>query len=282
MESAGNKIQNILEALPYLIRFSGKTIVVKYGGAAMIQEDLKKSFAEDIVLLKYLGIHPVVVHGGGPEINQVLKKLDIPSQFVRGQRVTDEKTMEVVEMVLTGKVNQEIVSLITQAKGKAVGISGKDGNLTEGKKMTVEGEDIGLVGDIHQVDPSLIENLIQKDFIPVISPISKDSKGNSLNVNADTMAGAIASALKAEKLILLTDTPGILIGGDLVHQFSKEDIQKYISSGEISGGMIPKAECCLNAVQKGVKRAHIIDGRVAHSLLIEILTNHGIGSYIES
>jgi acetylglutamate kinase len=282
LESAGNKIQNILEALPYLIRFSGKTIVVKYGGAAMIQEDLKKSFAEDIVLLKYLGIHPVVVHGGGPEINQVLKKLDIPSQFVRGQRVTDEKTMEVVEMVLTGKVNQEIVSLITQAKGKAVGISGKDGNLTEGKKMTVEGEDIGLVGDIHQVDPSLIENLIQKDFIPVISPISKDSKGNSLNVNADTMAGAIASALKAEKLILLTDTPGILIGGDLVHQFSKEDIQKYISSGEISGGMIPKAECCLNAVQKGVKRAHIIDGRVAHSLLIEILTNHGIGSYIES
>jgi acetylglutamate kinase len=282
LESAGNKIQNILEALPYLIRFSGKTIVVKYGGAAMVQEDLKKSFSEDIVLLKYLGIHPVVVHGGGPEINQVLKKLEIPSQFVRGQRVTDEKTMEVVEMVLTGKVNKEIVSLISQAKGKAVGVSGKDGNLTIGKKILIDGEDIGQVGDIEKVDPSLIDNLIQNNFIPVISPISQDSHGMSLNVNADTMAGAIASAIGAEKLILLTDTPGILIEGNLVHQFSKSDIQKYISSGEINGGMIPKAECCLSAVEKGVKRAHIIDGRVPHSLLIEILTNHGIGSYIES
>ncbi len=290
MELQLEKINHILEALPYLIKYSGKTIVIKYGGAAMVEEDLKASFAEDIVLLKYLGINPVVVHGGGPEINQLIKSLNLNTQFVRGHRVTDEPTMEVVEMVLTGKVNKQIVSLIQEKGGKTVGLSGKDGGLTLAEKYLMEFEDengklqnldLGLVGKIASVDPSLIHTLQSEDFIPIISPVSVSKEGKTLNINADTMAGAIAASLSAEKLILLTDTPGILIDGQLVTGLNKQKIDEYIKSGQISGGMIPKVECCLDAMRGGVKRAHIIDGRVPHSVLIEVLTNQGIGSLIE-
>lgn len=285
MNVFSEKINHILEALPYLIQFSGKTIVIKYGGAAMVEEDLKASFAEDIVLLKYLGINPVVVHGGGPEINSLIKSLNLKTEFIRGHRVTDQPTMEVVEMVLTGKVNKQIVSLIQEKGGKPVGLSGKDGGLTIAEKYTMkteEGEiDLGLVGEVTSVDPTILFTLQKEGFIPILSPVASSKEGQTLNINADTMAGAIASALKAEKLILLTDTPGILIEGKLVTGLKKFQIQNYIGSGQISGGMIPKVECCLSALESGVKRTHIIDGRVPHSVLIEILTNQGIGSLIE-
>ncbi|MBM9590818.1 acetylglutamate kinase [Leptospira sp. 201903075] len=290
MNHHSEKINHILEALPYLIKYSGKTIVIKYGGAAMVEEELKASFAEDIVLLKYLGINPVVVHGGGPEINALIKSLNLNTQFIRGHRVTDEATMEVVEMVLTGKVNKQIVSLIQEKGGKPVGLSGKDGGLALAEKylMEVEGEDgkvqkvdLGLVGEIAEVDPNILLTLQREGFIPIISPVAMSKEGQTLNINADTMAGAIAQALHADKLILLTDTPGILIDGQLVTGLKKADIHGYIKSGQISGGMIPKVECCLGAIDSGVKRAHIIDGRVPHSVLIEILTNQGIGSLIE-
>ncbi len=290
MEEKLEKINHILEALPYLIKYSGKTIVIKYGGAAMVQEDLRASFAEDIVLLKYLGINPVVVHGGGPEINQLIKSLNLNTQFIRGQRVTDEATMEVVEMVLTGKVNKQIVSLIQEKGGKAVGLSGKDGNLAYAEKFLMEFEDesgkvqsldLGLVGQVNEVNPSILFTLQAEGFIPIISPVAMSKEGQTLNINADTMAGAIAASLKAEKLILLTDTPGILIDGNLVTGLNKQLIDGYIKTGDISGGMIPKVECCLDALDGGVKRTHIIDGRVAHSVLIEVLTNQGIGSLIE-
>jgi acetylglutamate kinase len=279
------KVNHILEALPYITLFSGKTIVIKYGGAAMVKEELKASFAQDIVLLKYLGIHPVVVHGGGPEINGLLKALNIQSEFIRGNRVTTPETMDVVEMVLTGRVNKQIVSLINDQGGKAVGISGKDGKLALAKKlpMIVDGEemDLGLVGAVESVDTSLLDSLRKEDFIPVISPIAYSESGQSMNINADTMAGAIAAALKAEKLILLTDTEGILIDGKLVTGLNRAKVESFIREGHITGGMIPKVECCLNAIEQGVKRTHIIDGRVAHSVLIEIFTDHGIGSLIE-
>lgn len=290
MNHDSEKINHILEALPYLINYSGKTIVIKYGGAAMVEEELKASFAEDIVLLKYLGINPVVVHGGGPEINSLIKSLNLNTQFIRGHRVTDEPTMEVVEMVLTGKVNKQIVSLIQEKGGKPVGLSGKDGGLAIAEKylMEVEGEDgkvqkidLGLVGEIAEVDSNILLTLQREGFIPIISPVAMSKEGQTLNINADTMAGAIAQALHADKLILLTDTPGILIDGQLVTGLKKADIQGYIKTGQISGGMIPKVECCLGAIDSGVKRAHIIDGRVPHSVLIEILTNQGIGSLIE-
>ncbi|TGL61910.1 acetylglutamate kinase [Leptospira ognonensis] len=290
MEEKLEKINHILEALPYLIKYSGKTIVIKYGGAAMVQEDLRASFAEDIVLLKYLGINPVVVHGGGPEINQLIKSLNLNTQFIRGHRVTDEATMEVVEMVLTGKVNKQIVSLIQEKGGKAVGLSGKDGNLAYAEKFLMEFEDesgkvqsldLGLVGQVNEVNPSILFTLQAEGFIPIISPVAMSKEGQTLNINADTMAGAIAASLKAEKLILLTDTPGILIDGNLVTGLNKQLIDGYIKTGDISGGMIPKVECCLDALDGGVKRTHIIDGRVAHSVLIEVLTNQGIGSLIE-
>ncbi|MCZ8343474.1 MAG: acetylglutamate kinase [Leptospira sp.] len=290
MNQQNEKINHILEALPYLIKYSGKTIVIKYGGAAMVEEELKSSFAEDIVLLKYLGINPVVVHGGGPEINSLIKSLNLKTEFIRGHRVTDEPTMEVVEMVLTGKVNKQIVSLIQEKGGKPVGLSGKDGGLAFAEKylLEVEGEDgkftkmdLGLVGQITMVDPTILFTLQKEGFIPIISPVAVSKEGQTLNINADTMAGAIAEALHADKLILLTDTPGILIEGKLVTGLKKADIQGYIKTGQISGGMIPKVECCLTAIEAGVKRAHIIDGRVQHSVLIEILTDQGIGSLIE-
>jgi len=284
------KINHILEALPYLIKYAGKTFVIKYGGAAMVQEELRASFAEDIVLLKYLGINPVVVHGGGPEINQLIKSLNLNTQFVRGHRVTDQATMEVVEMVLSGKVNKQIVSQIQEKGGKAIGLSGKDGNLAFAEKYLMEFEDeagisqkldLGLVGHITEVDPSILYTLQSEGFIPIISPVAISRDGQTYNINADTMAGAIAASLRAEKLMLLTDTPGILIQGNLVTGLNKQKIQEYIKSGDISGGMIPKVECCLDALSGGVKRTHIIDGRVAHSVLIEVLTNQGIGSLIE-
>ncbi len=291
MEKLLERVNHILEALPYITQYSGKTVVIKYGGAAMAKADLKESFAKDIVLLKYVGIHPVIVHGGGPEINRLLDNLKIPTQFIHGHRVTDTQTMEIVEMVLTGKVNKQIVSLINSQGGKAVGISGKDGNLAKATKAPVEIElegkekqlfDVGLVGKIESINPEILHNLQKEGFIPVISPVAENSEGESLNINADTFAGEIAGALKAEKLILLTDTQGILINQQLVTGLNRGKVKDYIRKGEISGGMIPKVECCLTAIDQGVRRTHIIDGRVAHSILIEIFTDQGIGSLIES
>ncbi len=285
MEKQIEKVNHILEALPYITKYNGKTIVIKYGGAAMIKEELKASFAKDIVLLKYLGIQPVVVHGGGPEINSLLDALKIHSEFIRGNRVTTPEAMDVVEMVLTGRVNKQIVSLINENGGTAVGISGKDGKMAFAEKLflNIDGKDIdlGQVGKIKSIDPSLLKNLLEDNFIPVISPIAYSLDGHSMNINADTMAGAIAGALKAEKLILLTDTEGILIQGELVTGLNKKRVHEYIEAGDISGGMIPKVECCLSAIESGVKRTHIIDGRVPHSVLIEIFTDTGVGSLIE-
>jgi acetylglutamate kinase len=232
-----------------------------------------------------LGINPVVVHGGGPEINGLLKALNIKSEFIRGNRVTTSETMDVVEMVLTGRVNKQIVSLINEQGGKAVGISGKDGKMALAEKlyMNIDGEeiDLGLVGKIKEIDTSLLDNLRDENFIPVISPIAYSAEGTSMNINADTMAGAIAAALKAEKLILLTDTEGILINNKLVTGLNRSKVEEYIASGDITGGMIPKVECCISAIDQGVKRSHIIDGRVAHAVLLEIFTDSGVGSLIE-
>lgn len=285
MERQIEKVNHILEALPYITKYYGKTIVIKYGGAAMVKEELKASFARDIVLLKFLGIHPVVVHGGGPEINGFLKALNIQSEFIRGNRVTTPETMDVVEMVLTGRVNKQIVSLINEKGGKAVGISGKDGKIARAEKlpMLVDGEeiDMGQVGKIVQIDTELLDSLQKDNFIPVISPIAYSQDGLSMNINADTMAGAIAGALKAEKLILLTDTEGILVQGKLVTGLDRNKVESLIQSGDITGGMIPKVECCLSAIDQGVSRTHIIDGRVPHSVLIEVFTDTGVGSLIE-
>lgn len=284
-----DKIESLLETLPYIKYFSGKTVVIKYGGAAMTQEELKDSFATDIVLLKYVGIKPVIVHGGGPDINAMLNSLQLESEFVRGRRKTDEKTMEVVEMVLTGKINKQIVSLLHSKGGVSVGLSGRDGNLATAEihKMEVkdsEGNseylDIGLVGQIKKINTDIIHSLIENDFIPVISPVAESEKGEPLNINADTMAGSIAAALKAEKLILLTDTKGVLIDEKLRQRIPVNEVPNLIQSGQISGGMIPKVECCLHAIESGVRRTHIIDGRVPHSILIELFTDAGIGTLI--
>ncbi len=289
MEENISKIKNILEALPYITEFANKIIVIKYGGAAMIKDELKESFARDIVLLKYLGIHPIIVHGGGPEINQILDILKLPVKFVRGHRVTDDKTMEVVEMVLSGKLNKQIVSLINSKSGNALGISGRDGKLAtaEIQKIEVADEngktelvDVGFVGKITKINKILLQSLLDAKTIPVISPVAEDNNGQALNINADTMAGAIAGALNAEKLILLTDTPGILIKEKLAEYLNEAQVRELIQSGDISGGMIPKVECCLDAIQNGVKKTHIIDGRVPHSLLMELFTTSGIGTLI--
>ncbi|EPG65822.1 acetylglutamate kinase [Leptospira wolffii] len=290
MEQSFERVNHILEALPYITKYSGKTVVIKYGGAAMAKADLKESFAKDIVLLKYVGIHPIIVHGGGPEINRLLDTLNIPTEFVHGHRVTNSETMDVVEMVLTGKVNKQIVSMINAEGGNAVGLSGKDGNLALASKTKIEVDiegkssefvDVGLVGKIDKIDPTVILSLQEKGFIPVISPVAESAQGESLNINADTFAGELAGALKAEKLILLTDTSGILIDGKLVTGLNRALVKDYIRKGDITGGMIPKVECCLSAIDQGVRRTHIIDGRVPHSILIEIFTDQGIGSLIE-
>jgi acetylglutamate kinase len=284
------KAEVLLEALPYMRRFQGQTLVIKYGGAAMIEPDLKAAFARDMTLLQYLGIHPVVVHGGGPQIGKVLAKMEIPTRFVDGLRVTDESTMDVVEMVLAGKVNKEIVNLINAAGGNAVGVSGKDGRLLLAKKLQYyrprEDEppeiiDIGLVGEVMGVNTALIRTLQDHHFIPVVAPVGVGEGGETYNINADLVAGAVAKAMGAVKLILLTDVAGVLDGEDhLVSTLTREIALTMIETGTIKGGMIPKINCCLDAVANGVGKAHILDGRAPHAVLLEIFTDTGVGTEI--
>jgi len=281
----------LLEALPYIRRFYNKTIVIKYGGHAMIDDELKDSFARDVVMMKYIGIHPVVVHGGGPQIGDFLKKLGIDSKFVQGMRVTDEETMDIVEMVLVGKVNKEIVGLINRHGGKAVGLSGKDGNLIRAEKYYLSEEkakdtppeiiDIGLVGKVRAINAGLIESIEQDGFIPVIAPTGVGENGETYNINADIVAGEVAAALKAEKLILLTDVEGVLDNeGHLINTMNDRDVVDMIQTGTIKGGMFPKVKCCMKALKGGVKKTHIIDGRLKHAILLEIFTDMGIGTEI--
>jgi acetylglutamate kinase len=273
------KIKTLLEALPYIKRFAGSTFVVKYGGAAMEEEGLKKEFAKDMVLLKYVGINPVVVHGGGPKINKLLTELKIPSNFVDGLRVTDEKTLEIAEMVLSGSVNKEIVKNINDMGGKAIGLSGKDGRLLLSKK--VRGKDIGLVGEIVGVDVSIIKDITRHGYIPVIAPIADGIDRKSYNINADTAAGSIAKALSADKLILLTDVRGVLDKEEnLISSLKKSEIETLIKNKTVSGGMIPKVGCCVDAIEGGVEETHILDGRIPHAILLEVFTDSGIGTQI--
>lgn len=278
------KVNTLIESLPYIREFSGKTVVIKYGGHAMTDENLRLSFAKDMALLKLVGINPVIVHGGGPQIEGLLEQLGIKSEFVDGMRVTDTPTMEIVEMVLTGKVNKEIVNNIHLAGGKAVGISGKDAGLIVAGKMYHEDNgckvDIGLVGKVEKINPEIISILEKDRFIPVIAPIGADESGVTYNINADIAAGKIAEALKAEKFILLTDIQGVMINGSLVSSINSGDVENHIKSGQIKGGMIPKVNCCVEAVQNGVRKAHIIDGRVEHAVLLEIFTDSGVGTQI--
>ncbi|WP_087143650.1 acetylglutamate kinase [Crenothrix polyspora] len=283
----------LIEALPYIQRFKGKTIVVKFGGNAMIDEALKHSFARDIVLMKLVGLNPIVVHGGGPQIGQLLEKLNIKTRFVDGMRVTDSETMDVVEMVLGGLVNKEIVSLINRHGGKAIGLTGKDGDLIRAKKITqkkyatdtLDSEiiDLGYVGEVSSIDPSALDMLGHSDFIPVIAPIGAGEDGRSYNINADLVAGKLAEVLKAEKLILLTNTVGILDKqGELLTGLTLKDIDDLIEDGTISGGMIPKTRCATDALKGGVNSVHIIDGRVEHAVLLELFTDQGVGTLLLS
>lgn len=291
MKKLIEKAEVLLESLPYIKSFYGKTIVIKYGGNAMVSDDLKKNFALDIVMMKYIGINLVVVHGGGPQIDKTLKALGIKSQFVEGQRVTSKETIDVVEMVLGGKVNKEIVSLINHHGGSAVGITGKDGDLILAKrhkkvKHSPETDrpeiiDLGLVGEITKVNPRILETLDQNEFIPVIAPIGKGENGETLNINADFVAAKIASALKAEKLILMTDTEGVKNkAGKLQSGLTRKNTSDMIRSKVIRDGMLPKVNCCLDALKSGVHKTHIIDGRIRHALLLEIFTEEGIGTQI--
>ncbi|MEK7312926.1 MAG: acetylglutamate kinase, partial [Deltaproteobacteria bacterium] len=258
-----------------------KTVVVKYGGAAMTEPSLKAGFAQDIVLMKYVGINPVVVHGGGPQIGRLLARLGKESRFVKGIRVTDEETMDVVEMVLGGKINTEIVGLINHYGGKAVGLSGKDANLIKAKSLKIKGSDMGFAGEVESVNPKLIKTLEDSNFIPVIAPIGYDDKGKSYNINADTVAGAIASALKAEKLILLTDVAGVLDKHKkLITSLTTAEAKTLMKKKIAVGGMVPKLGCCIESVKNGVSSAHIIDGRVEHSVLLEVFTDAGVGTVI--
>ncbi len=280
------KAKVLLEALPYIQRFNGATIVIKYGGHAMVDEALQESFARDIVLLKYTGMNPVIVHGGGPQIGSMLKKLGIESRFVRGMRVTDEATMDVVEMVLVGKVNKAIVRMINQHGGRAVGLSGKDGRLIRAHKLELSGgdtapEDIGLVGTVNRIDPSVIDALDDTGYIPVIAPVGADEQGFTYNINADLVASHIAAALGAEKLVLLTDVEGIRgADGKVIASINSTRAGELIAEGVIDGGMIPKVECCLDALARGVGKTHIIDGRVEHAVLLEIFTPEGVGTQV--
>ena len=282
MQEEATRVRVLSEALPYIQQFSGRTVVVKYGGAAMKDSNLKDKVMRDIVFLSCVGLRPVVVHGGGPEINSWLDKLGIEPQFKDGLRVTDAATMDVVEMVLVGRVNKEIVSLINQAGGLAVGICGKDGNLIKARPEGRQG--IGFVGEVNSIDVKLLNSLISSGYIPVVSSVAADETGQAYNINADTVAGELAAALGAEKLILLTDTAGILKDyKDPSTLLAKVDIQEarqLINSGVVSGGMIPKVSCCVRSLAQGVKAAHIIDGRIPHSLLLEIFTDAGIGSML--
>ena len=276
------RVRILSEALPYIQEFAGRTVVVKYGGAAMKNSSLKDKVIRDIVFLSSVGVHPVVVHGGGPEINIWLERLKIAPQFRQGLRITDAPTMDVVEMVLVGRVNKELVSLINQAGGKAVGICGKDGNLITAR--SVNRDDIGFVGEVNAINPGVVESLVKNDYIPVISSVADDEDGQAHNINADTVAGEIAAALGAEKLILLTDTAGILEDyknpATLLPRLDIQEARNLIDKGVVAGGMIPKVNCCVRSLAQGVKAAHIIDGRIPHSLLLEIFTDDGIGSMI--
>ena len=280
----------LAEALPYIKRFHGKTIVIKYGGNAMTDEHLKQCFARDVVLLKLVGMNPVVVHGGGPQIESLLARVGKKGEFVQGMRVTDAETMDLVEMVLGGQVNKDIVNLINQHGGKAVGLTGKDGNFIRAKKLMMENKDapgdlidIGQVGDIVSIDPSLIALLDTGAFIPVIAPIGVGSEGETYNINADVVAGKIAEVLKADKLVMLTNTPGVLDqAGKLLTGITPRQIDDMVADGTLSGGMLPKISSALEAERGGVKNVHIIDGRVEHALLLEILTDEGVGTLIKS
>lgn len=288
--TSAQKAQTLAEALPYIKRFFDKTIVIKYGGNAMTDPHLKDCFARDVVLLKLVGMNPVVVHGGGPQINELLDKLGKKGEFIQGMRVTDEETMDVVEMVLGGQVNKEIVNLINRHGGKAVGLTGQDGNFIRAKKLLMEnmeipGEfiDVGQVGDIVGIDPSIIEFLDTGDFIPVIAPIGVGADGETYNINADVVAGKLAEILNAEKLVLLTNTPGVLDkSGKLLTGLTAKEIDALFADGTLSGGMLPKISSALDAARSGVKSVHIIDGRVEHALLLEVLTDEGVGTLIRA
>jgi len=277
------KADVLIEALPYIQAFFGKTIVIKYGGAAMTEDHLKRQFAEDVVLMKYVGMHPVIVHGGGPQISGMMKRLGIEPQFIEGVRVTDPETMSIVEMVLAGTVNKEIVTLINQMGGKGVGITGKDGRLIKARRLRGKEETMGQVGEVASVDAEILRTLDEGRFVPVISPIGADETGKTYNINADLVAGSLAAALSAEKLLVLTDVPGILDQtGTLIPSLEKKQVEKLIQEGVIKGGMMPKIEAALNSVAQGVRKAHIIDGRVPHALLLEIFTDQGVGTEIIS
>ncbi|ABN53085.1 N-acetylglutamate kinase [Acetivibrio thermocellus AD2] len=287
METVIKKAEILIEALPYIQKLYGKTVVIKYGGNAMINEELKTSVMEDITLLKYIGMNPVVVHGGGPDINKALDKFNIKSRFINGLRLTDKATMDVAQMVLVGKTNKEIVSILNQMGGKAVGICGIDGNVIECEqyKTTIDGQetDLGYVGKITNINSKLIELLAKDEYIPVIAPIGIGKDGQSYNINADTVAGEIAAALKAEKLMLLTDVPGVKKNKDsdeIIPALTSAEALELINKKIIDGGMIPKVLGCIEALEKGVGRTHIIDGRIPHCLLLEIFTNKGIGTMI--
>lgn len=282
-----DKAKILIEALPYIQKFYGKTVVIKYGGNAMINEELKNKVMEDITLLKYIGINPIVVHGGGPDISAALKQFDIKSEFINGLRVTDEETMKVARMVLIGKTNKEIVSLLGTKGGKGIGLSGIDGKLIECKKYYTEVDgkktDIGYVGDIVHINENVLDIMTNGDYIPVVAPIGVDDDGNSYNINADTVAGAVAAAVKAEKLVLLTDIDGIKESVDspeIIYQITKPEIDRMIADKKIVGGMIPKVKGGLEALDAGVNAVHIIDGRIPHCLLLEIFTDSGIGTMI--
>jgi acetylglutamate kinase len=284
----------LIEALPYIQRFKGKTVVVKFGGNAMVDEALKNSFARDVVLMKLVGLNPIIIHGGGPQIGQLLTKLGKTSSFVNGMRVTDSETMDVVEMVLGGLVNKDIVNLINRNGGKAVGLTGKDGDFIRAKKLHLDSRDklgtqqpemidLGFVGEVSSIDPAVVNMLGNSDFIPVIAPIGVGEDGQSYNINADLVAGKVAEILKAEKLILLTNTPGILDKqGNLLTGLTLKDVDNLIADGTISGGMIPKTRCATDAIKSGVSRVHIIDGRVEHAVLLELFTDQGVGTLLLS
>jgi acetylglutamate kinase len=276
-----DKAEILIEALPYIRRYFDKTIVVKYGGHAMMDKELKASFARDMVLLKYIGIRLVVVHGGGPQIDTTLEAMGRKSSFVDGRRVTDDATMEVVEMVLAGSINQEIVGLLEQSGGRAIGLTGRDGHMLRVRRRLEEGRDLGRVGEIVEVDPAPIAAVAQAGFVPVVAPLGVDADGLTYNVNADEAAGSIARALRAEKLILLTDVEGVKhVGGELIRRLTVAEARKLIAEGTISGGMIPKIQCCIDALSGGVARSHIVDGRLLHAVLLEIFTDFGVGTLI--
>ncbi len=295
MDKLIKKADILIEALPYIRNFAGKTIVIKYGGHAMVAEDLKEGFAEDVVLLKYVGLNPIIVHGGGPQINTMLETLGIEAKFIHGVRVTDQPTMEVVEMVLGGKINKEIVALLNQHGGKAVGLTGKDGGLFttksfnpkslfhrySGSTEVLQSENFGLVGEVSQVNSELLLTLQNANFIPVIAPIGVDAKGHTHNINADLVAGSLAAAIKAEKLLMLSDVKGIRNAkGSHVSTLPRKDMERMVKKKVINEGMLPKVHACLTALQGGVQKAHIIDGRVPHAILLEIFTDKGIGTEI--